>query len=101
MNDELELELSFFSIGGGRVVLVRLFSFESVVAFADVRRGLWGVGVTDTSSTPSSSFLRGLGWGEAGEPDSAVLVGVFDRVPASYSPKLFEERGDGFGVVLM
>ena len=101
MKDELEPELEFFSIGGGRVVIVRLFSFGWVVAFADARRGLWGVGVIETSSDPSSSSLRGLGWGEAGEPTRAVLVGVFDRVPASYSPKLFEERGDGFGVVLM
>lgn len=101
MKDELEPELEFFSIGGGRVVLVRLFSFRWAVASAVIRRGLWGVGVTDTSSIPSPSSSRGLDRGEAGEPDSAVLVGVVDRVPASYSPKLLEERGDGFGVVLM
>ena len=53
LDGRLGPELDFLRIGGGRIAVVRLFSFDLLVACGDVSKGLWGVGVTEVSSTSS------------------------------------------------
>ena len=49
LDDRLDPELVFLRMGGGRVVLLRLFSFDSLDVATSVS-GLVGVGVTELSS---------------------------------------------------
>lgn len=51
LEPEPEPELDFFSIGGRRVDVVDLFSFERVLLCAPAERGLVGVGVTELASS--------------------------------------------------
>lgn len=53
LDGRLEPELTFLSIGGGLLVVVRLFSFGLIVASDDALEGLRGVGVTEVSSNSS------------------------------------------------
>lgn len=52
LDERLDPELSFLSIGGRRVVDgdIRLFSFEDSLGFSRASKGLVGVGVTELSS---------------------------------------------------
>ena len=100
LDGRLEPELDFLSIGGGRTVVVRLFSFRLMKASGDASEGLWGVGVTEVSSD-SSLPRTGPAEGKAGEVDTALLVEVVERAWLTELPRFLEERGDGVGVVLM
>ena len=97
LEGRLEPELNFFRIGGGRAVVVRLFSFDLIVASGDASEGLWGVGVTEVSSKSSLPWTRPA----LGEAETALLVETMERASLTERPRFLEDRGDGVGVVLI
>lgn len=100
LDGRLEPELDCLSIGGGRTVVVRLFSFVLMAVPEDASEGLWGVGVTEVSSNCSLPWT-GPALGEAGEVGIAVSVEVDERASLTELLRFLEDRGDGVGVVLM
>ena len=97
LDGRLEPELNFLRIGGGRAVVVRLFSFGLIVASGDASEGLVGVGVTEVSSTSSLPWIRPA----VGEVETGLLVGTMERASLIERPRFLEDRGDGVGVVLI
>lgn len=97
LDGRLEPELNFLRIGGGRAVVVRLFSFGSIVASGNTAEGLVGVGVTEVSSTSSLPSIRPA----LGVAETAVLVETMERASLTERPRFLEDRGDGVGVVLI
>ena len=97
LDGRLEPELNFLRIGGGRAVVGRLFSFDLVVASGGTSEGLWGVGVTELSSTSSLPWIESA----LGEVETALLLETTERASLTERPRFLEDRGDGVGVVLI
>ena len=97
LDGRLEPELNFLRIGGGRVVVARLFSFGLMVSSRDASEGLVGVGVTEVSSTSSLPWTRPA----LGDAETALLVETMERVSLTERPRCLEDLGDGVGVVLI
>ena len=97
LDGRLEPELNFLRIGGGRAVVVRLFSVGLIVASEDTSEGLVGVGVTEVSSTSSLPWKRPA----LGKDETALLVDTMERASLTERPRFLEDRGDGVGVVLI
>ena len=77
---EVEPELDFFSIGGGRMEgLVPRFSFELELPFEPAESGLVGVGVTERAPSSLGLGEQSDSVGEVGACEAEVGAGVRER----------------------
>ena len=77
---EVEPELDFFSMGGGRVEgLDRRFSFKLELPFEPAESGLVGVGVTERAPSSLGLGEQSDSVGEVGACEAEVGVGVRER----------------------
>lgn len=77
---EVEPELDFFSMGGGRTgALDSRFSFRFELPFVPAESGLVGVGVTEVATSSLELGERSDSVGEVGDCEAEVEAGVRER----------------------
>ena len=76
---EVEPELDFFSIGGGRMGGLDRFSFELELPFVPTESGLVGVGVSELGSTSFELGEQSDSVGEIGACEAEVEERVRER----------------------
>ena len=76
---EVEPELDFFSIGGGRMGVLDRFSFELELPFVPTESGLISVGVSELGSTSFGLGEQSDSVGEVGACEAEVEERVRER----------------------